>query len=171
MQSGGPSNSCFLAKHFSLVVFRLSYVLYILYRHSYLANKLLYYETMLLLIPAQYEVAGFLFFFLWNLLTSLPQATSAFRDVTHTLWSSRETFFFRLHDKHISCSRWLNNVKSIISPNDLLRVVQWKYLRLRRTSDSIQTKTFIFKISQSNRSSAVELSNQNQPLITCFDKF
>lgn len=41
MQSG--SQSTFVLPSISLVVFRLSYVLYILYRHSYLANKLLYY--------------------------------------------------------------------------------------------------------------------------------
>lgn len=41
MQSGSPST--FVLPSIFLVVFRLSYVLYILYRHSYLANKLLYY--------------------------------------------------------------------------------------------------------------------------------
>ncbi len=41
MQSGSPST--FVSPSIFLVVFRLSYVLYILYRHSYLANKLLYY--------------------------------------------------------------------------------------------------------------------------------
>lgn len=41
MQS--ESQSTFVLPSISLVVFRLSYVLYILYRHSYLANKLLYY--------------------------------------------------------------------------------------------------------------------------------
>lgn len=41
MQSGSPST--FVLPNIFLVVFRLSYVLYILYRHSYLANKLLYY--------------------------------------------------------------------------------------------------------------------------------
>lgn len=41
IQSGSPST--FVLPSIFLVVFRLSYVLYILYRHSYLANKLLYY--------------------------------------------------------------------------------------------------------------------------------
>lgn len=41
LQSG--SRSTFVLPHIVLVVFRLSCVLYILYRHSYLANKLLYY--------------------------------------------------------------------------------------------------------------------------------
>lgn len=41
MQSGSPSTS--VLPSIFLVVLRLSYVLYIMYRHSYLANKLLYY--------------------------------------------------------------------------------------------------------------------------------
>lgn len=41
MQSGSPST--FVLPSIFLVLFRLSYVLYILYRHSYLANKLVYY--------------------------------------------------------------------------------------------------------------------------------
>lgn len=109
MQSGGPSNSRLLAKHFSLVVFRLSYVLYIMYRHSYLANKLLYYEAVLLRVPALCKSQSrrgvfFFFFILRNSSASLPGATSAFQG-RDTRFGRRWKLFSPpppLYDKHIS---------------------------------------------------------------------